>query len=40
MQSTTKSSDHSLAAWEEGVLLIKTVDAKLAVKIASTENSF
>lgn len=40
MQSTTESSDHSLAAWEEGLLLISTVDANLSVKTASTDNSF
>lgn len=40
MQSTTESSKHSLAAWEEGVLLINTVDANLAVKTASTDNLF
>lgn len=39
-QSATQSSDLSLAAWEEGVLLINTMEANLAVKIASAENSF
>lgn len=35
-QSTTEPSDPSWAAWEEGVLLINTVDANLAVKILQT----